>query len=137
MKRLALAFIVFSLTNCSFLPQNNDKGIENVPENKVVMLIQKDGILGNNALNRTYIQTTLIIDGEMVKRNYFKKQEMIRRHPAPKSITVKCSYPSGQPDSSNFHSYRGKIEEGKTYIFQCDGINAVSVKEIDKFDILG
>lgn len=137
MKRLMLAFIVFSLTNCTFLPQNNDKGIENVAENKVVTLIQKDGVLGNNALHKTYIQTTLIIDGEMVKRNYFKKQEVIRRYPSPKSIMVKCSYLSGQLGSSNFHSYNGKIEEGKTYIFQCDNMNAVSVKEIDTFDILG
>lgn len=139
MKRHFILFILaLNLCGCTLFPQNNDRIIpENTPQNKIVTLIQKDNVIRVNAFNKYIVRTSLIIDGEEVKRHYFNKQESIRRHPVPNSILVKCSAGIGNIHEWKIHAVQGKLDEGKNYIFQCNNLNSFSIKEFWGVDILG
>ncbi|OOF55498.1 hypothetical protein BKK56_06230 [Rodentibacter genomosp. 2] len=129
MKKVLLVVALFNLNACIFLPQNNDKIIPaDTPLNKVVTLIQKDQVSRINAMNKNIIRTTLIIDGEEVKRFYFNKSEIVRRFPVPQQISVKCTQRTDGITTygldTKIHFVTEKLEEGKTYIFMCQGLNS-------------
>lgn len=139
MKKYFILFtLILNLYGCSLFPQNNDRIIpENTPHNKIVTLIQKDNVIKLNTFNKYIVRTSLIIDGEEVKRHYFNKQESVRRYPIPNSILIKCSAGIGNDTKWKIHAFQGKLDEGKNYIFQCNDLNSFSIKEFTTLDILG
>lgn len=117
MKKTLLVTAIMALNACAFIPQNNDKVIPaDTPEDKVVTLIQKDTTI-RQGLNTYVTQTDLVIDGEEVKRFYFKKHATAKRYPVPQKVYVRCS-PAVKTRyyKSSTHLVEEKLEEGKTSI---------------------